>query len=276
MTALQWDQIGERLYETGTDRGVLYPANPASPGTYGEGVAWNGLTAVTESPSGAEESAQYADNIKYLALRSEEEWAGTIEAFTYPPEFEECDGSRTIAQGVTIGQQARRAFCLSYRSLIGNDTDYNEHGYKLHLIYGLTAAPSERSRQTVNDSPEAMGFSWSVNATKINVPGFKPTASLEIDSTKANAELLASLEAILYGTNGSGGSAGTAPRMPLPAEVMTLMTGTFVLTSDTKFQAGTVYYLRNGSGTSADPYYYTVAAVTPGNDVTANTYYVLS
>ncbi len=270
MTALVWDQIGQRLYETGTDRGVVYPANPASPGAYNKGVAWNGLTAVTESPSGAEESAQYADNIKYLALRSEEEWAGTIEAFTYPEEFEPCDGSRTIAQGVTVGQQTRRAFCLSYRSLIGNDTEYTDHGYKLHLIYGLTAAPSERSRQTVNDSPEAMGFSWSVNATKIAVPGFKPTASIEIDSTKANAELLASLEAILYGTE------NTEPRMPLPAEVMTLMTGTFVLTEDTKFQADTVYYTRNGSGTEADPYYYTVAAVTPGNDVPANTYYVLS
>ena len=270
MTALVWDQIGQRLYETGTDRGVLYPANPALPGSYSAGVAWNGLTAVTESPSGAEESAQYADNIKYLSLRSNEEWAGTIEAFTYPEEFEACDGSRTIAQGVTIGQQARRAFCLAYRSLIGNDTEYTEHGYKLHLIYGLTAAPSERSRQTVNDSPEAMGFSWEVNASKIDVPGFSPTASLEIDSTKANPELLASLEAILYGTE------NVDPRIPMPAEVMTLMTGTFTLTSDTTFVEGKVYYTRNGNGTSESPYYYTVATVTVGDTVPENTYYVLS
>lgn len=270
MTALVWDQIGNRLYETGTDRGVLYPANPASPGTFSKGVAWNGLTAVSESPTGADENAQYADNIKYLGLRSEEEAAGTIEAFTYPPEFEECDGSRTIAPGVTIGQQSRRSFCFAYRSLIGNDTEYTDYGYKLHLVYNATASPSERSRQTVNDSPEAMGFSWEYSANKVAAPGFKPTATLEIDSTKANAELLATLESILYGTENQ------EPRIPMPAEVMTLMTGTFVLTSDTTFRAGVVYYTRNGTGTSADPYYYTVTSVDVGESVPANTYYVLA
>lgn len=220
--SLVWDKSGERLYETGVDHGVLFPANPASPGSYNAGVAWNGLTGVSESPSGAEESAQYADNIKYLGLRSEEEWAGTINAFTYPAEFEPCDGSRVMAPGVTIGQQTRIPFCFSYRSLIGNDTEFTDHGYKLHLVYGLTAAPSSRERNTVNESPEAMGMSWEVNATKVpvgtvNDVAYKPTASITIDSTTADAECLQALETILYGDG------ETAPRMPMPAEVFTLM-----------------------------------------------------
>lgn len=269
MTALVWDQTGQRLYETGVDRGVIYPANISSPGSYNKGAAWNGLTGVSESPSGAEESAQYADNIKYLGLRSEEEWAGTINAFTYPEEFEPCDGSREVAPGVMIGQQTRIPFCFSYRSLIGNDTEFTDHGYKLHLIYGLTAAPSSRERNTVNESPEAMGMSWEVSATKVAVAGYKPTASFTIDSTKVDPNVLAALEAILYG------SANADSRMPMPAEVIALMNSNYVLTTDTMFQEGTTYYTRSGAGTPADPYVYTVATVTVGEEVTADTYYVL-
>lgn len=217
MPKLVWDQTGERLYETGVDRGVLYPVQEG--GTYTKGVAWNGLTGVTESPSGAEATALYADNIKYLSLTSTEEFGATIEAYTYPEEFGECDGSASLVTGVTIGQQARKTFGLCYRTVLGNDVDGNDHGYKLHLIYGATASPSEKGYATINDSPEAITFSWEVTTTPVNVTGFKPTASITIDSTKADETCLAELETILY-----GGDDGDGPRLPLPDEVKTVMT----------------------------------------------------
>lgn len=215
-----WDQTGERLYETGTDHGVLYPAldtvsDPTRP--YGDGVAWNGLTAVNESPSGAEPNPLWADNIKYLNLMSAETFGATIEAYTYPAEFEACDGSREIAVGAVIGQQPRKMFGFCYRTLIGNDTQSNDHGYKLHLVYGCLASPSAKNYQTVNDSPEAITFSWEISTTPVDVTGFKPTATLVIDSTKTDAAKLASLEEILYG-NGT-----VAARLPLPNEVVTLL-----------------------------------------------------
>lgn len=220
---LVWDKTGERLYETGVDRGVLYPVQTG--GVYNKGVAWNGLTAVTESPSGAEASPVYADNIKYLNLMSAEEFGATIEAYTYPPEFEECDGSASIATGVAIGQQARKVFGLSYRTIVGNDVDSNDHGYKLHLIYGALAAPSEKGYTTVNDSPEAITLSWEISTTPVNVTGFKPTATVVIDSTKVDAEKLAALEEILYGKDPTTpeGKDGVDPRLPLPDEIVTLM-----------------------------------------------------
>lgn len=219
MAKLVWDQTGERLYETGVDHGVLYPIN--SEGKYTPGVAWNGLTGVTESPSGAEATDLYADNIKYLSMRSAETYGCTIEAYTYPEEFEQCDGSATLAAGVTIGQQARKVFGFCYRTLIGNDVDGQDHGYKLHLVYGATASPSERAYATVNDSPEAITFSWEVTTTPVNVTDLKPTACITIDSTKADPDCLAALEAVLYGTDEP--TTGT-PRLPLPDEVKTLMT----------------------------------------------------
>ena len=215
MSKLVWDQTGERIYETGVKNGVLYIQGVG--GTYDKGVAWNGLTAVTESPSGAEASPLYADDIKYLNLMSNEEFGATIEAYTYPEEFAECDGSASIAKGVYIGQQARKTFGLSYRTVIGNDVDSNDYGYKLHLIYGALAAPSEKAYATINDSPEAITFSWEVTTTPVNVKGFKPTASVTIDSTKVEAEKLAALEAILYGTEEK------EARLPLPDEIATLM-----------------------------------------------------
>ena len=218
MARLTWDQTGERLYETGVDRGVLYIN---STGTYDKGVAWNGLTGVTESPSGAEATDLYADNIKYLSMRSAETFGATIEAYTYPDEFAECDGSASLATGVTIGQQSRKTFGLCYRTQIGNDVDLNDHGYKLHLIYGCSASPSEKAYATINDSPEAITFSWELTTTPVNVTGFKPTACIIIDSTKADPECLTALEDILYGTD-AGGS--TSPRLPLPDEVKTIMT----------------------------------------------------
>lgn len=218
MAALTWDGSGERLYETGVDRGVLYVMSTG--GTYGTGVAWNGLTGVTESPSGAEETALYADNIKYVSLYSAEEFGATIEAYTYPDEFAQCDGSAELVGGVTVGQQARKTFGLCYRTLLGNDTDGQSHGYKLHLIYGATASPSEKAYATVNDSPEAITFSWEITTTPVNVTGMSPTASITIDSTKADAECLAALEAKLYGSTEPSG----APTLPLPDEVKTIMT----------------------------------------------------
>lgn len=218
MAALTWDGSGERLYETGVDRGVLYVMSTG--GTYGTGVAWNGLTGVTESPSGAEETALYADNIKYVSLYSAEEFGATIEAYTYPDEFAECDGSAELAGGVTVGQQARKTFGLCYRTLLGNDTDGQSHGYKLHLIYGATASPSEKAYATVNDSPEAITFSWEITTTPVNVTGMSPTACITIDSTKADAECLAALEAKLYGSTEPSGT----PTLPLPDEVKTIMT----------------------------------------------------
>ena len=219
MSKIVWDKTGERLYETGVKNGVLYVQN--SDGSYPKGVAWNGLTAVTESPSGAEATALYADDIKYLNLMSNEEFGATIEAYMYPKEFKVCDGSAEIAKGVTIGQQARKTFGLAYRTVLGNDVDGNDHGYKLHLIYGATASPSEKGYSTINDSPEAITFSWELNTTPVSVTGFKPTASLVIDSTEVDAEKLAELETILYGKDptSEGGADGVDPRLPLPDEV---------------------------------------------------------
>ena len=221
---LNWDQTGEKIYETGTDRGVLYPMSGS---TYGVGVPWNGLTAVTESPSGAEPTDLYADNIKYVSIRSAEEFGGTIEAYTYPDEFGQCDGSAELATGVSIGQQTRKAFGLSYRTKIGNDTDGNDHGYKIHLVYGATVSPSEKGYATINDSPDAITFSWEFTTTPVQVEGFKPTAILTIDSTKVDATKLAALEAILYGTSTPSETPGADPvvvdpRLPLPAEVATI------------------------------------------------------
>lgn len=222
MSKLKWDQTGERLYETGVRNGVLYPLGAS--GTYPKGVAWNGLTAVTESPSGAEATPLYADDIKYLNLMSTEEFGATIEAYTYPDEFAECDGSAALATGVQIGQQARKTFGLCYRTALGNDVAGNDYGYKLHIIYGALAAPSEKAYATINDSPEAITFSWEVTTTPVNVTGFKPTASITIDSTKANATKLAALEEILYGKDAaSGGGEGADPRLPLPDEIAELM-----------------------------------------------------
>ena len=212
---LVWDQAGERLYETGVKNGVLYVYD-ASKKAYGTGVAWNGLTAVTESPSGAEATPLYADDIKYLNLLSNEEFGATIEAFTYPDEFAACDGSASLAEGVFIGQQKRSTFGLCYRTALGNDTDGYDHGYKLHIIYGALAAPSEKAYATVNDSPEAITFSWEVTTTPVEVTGHKPTASITIDSTKVDATKLAELEAKLYG------SENEEPSLPLPDEIATM------------------------------------------------------
>lgn len=222
MSKIVWDSTGERLYETGVKNGVLYPQ---SNGTYPKGVAWNGLTAVTESPSGAEATALYADDMKYLNLYSAEEFGATVEAYTYPEEFGECDGSATIAKGVQIGQQTRKAFGMCYRTVVGNDTDGEAHGYKLHIIYGAMASPSEKAYATINDSPEAITFSWELTTTPVNVTGKKPTASIVIDSTKADPTKLAALEVILYGKDPttSGGNDGEEPRLPLPDEIATLM-----------------------------------------------------
>lgn len=215
MSALIWDQDGQRTYETGVDHGVFYPVNEQ--GVYTPGVAWNGLSAVNEKPSGAEASAVYADNIKYLNLMSTEEFGAGIEAYTYPDEFAECDGSAEIATGVYIGQQPRKKFGLSYRTVLGNDVKSNEYGYKLHLVYGCMAQPSEKGYSTINDSPEAITFSWELTTTPVSVTGFKPTAIITIDSTKTTKAKLSALEAILYG--GENADA----RLPLPDEVMTLM-----------------------------------------------------
>lgn len=221
MTRILWDQPGEKRYETGVSKGVLYL--PDNTGAYSDGVPWNGLTTITESPSGAESNPQYADNIKYINLLSAEEFAATIEALTYPVEFEECDGT-AIINGIAVGQQNRRPFGLSYQTLVGNDLENTDHGYKIHLIYGATAAPSEKAFATVNDSPEAITFSWETNTTPvpvgtINGKEYKPTSTLVIDSTRVPSATLATLENILYGT------AGTDPRMPLPEEVITLFAG---------------------------------------------------
>jgi hypothetical protein len=218
MTVLTWDQIGERLYETGVDHGVLYI--PDTGGAYSDGFAWNGLTTVTESPSGAEASPQYADNIKYLNLISAEEFGATIEAFTYPDEFAQCDGTAFPEIGVAVGQQSRKTFGLCYRTRLGNDTDGTDYGYKLHLIYGCQASPSEKAYGTINDSPEAITFSWDVTTTPVAVASYKPTSVLVIDSTQVDAAALATLEDMLYGT------AGTDPRLPLPDEVIGVFAGT--------------------------------------------------
>lgn len=214
MSKLVWDKTGEHFYETGVKNGVLYIPTA---GVYSKGVAWNGLTAVTESPSGAEATPLYADDIKYLNLLSAEEFGGTIEAYTYPDEFMECDGSAALTKGVYIGQQKRSTFGLCYRTVLGNDVDNNDYGYKLHLVYGALAAPSEKGYSSINDDPEAITLSWEFTTTPVTVAGHKPTASITIDSTKVNAEKLAALEAILYG------SEEKEARLPLPDEIATLM-----------------------------------------------------
>lgn len=218
MAQITWDNTGERLYETGVDHGVLYPQS--STGSYNSGVAWNGLTSVTESPSGAEESAQYADNIKYLSLRGAEEFGATVEAFTYPDEFAVLDGTVSPAEGVTVGQQKRGTFGLSYRTLLGNDVQGQDYGYKLHLVYGATAAPSERAYATVNDSPEAITFSWELTTNPVPVSGLKPTSIITIDSSKVDKDALSDLEEILYGTTTE------EARLPLPDEVIDIFKGT--------------------------------------------------
>jgi len=220
MASLTWDQVGERTFETGVDHGVLYL--PDVTGSYEDGVAWNGLTTVTESPSGAEASPQYADNIKYLNLISAEEFGATIEAFTYPDEFAECDGTAVPSPGLTVGQQGRKQFGLCYRTRLGNDTEGTDHGYKLHLVYGAQAAPSEKAYGTINDSPEAISFSWEVTTSPVPVVGYKPTALMTIDSTTVDPDNLADLEAILYGDE------STDARLPLPGEVIALFSGTVV------------------------------------------------
>lgn len=216
MSKLVWDQTGDRTYETGVKQGVLYPHVS---GAYPKGIAWNGLTAVTESPSGAEASPLYADDIKYLNLLSTEELGATIEAYTYPDEFAECDGSASLAEGVSIGQQKRKSFGLCYKTTFGNDVDGNDYGYKLHIIYGCLAAPSEKAYATINDSPEAITFSWEVSTSPVNVTGHKPTASITIDSTKVDPNKLKKLEDILYGTDSEPVSEA---RLPLPDEITTI------------------------------------------------------
>ena len=222
MAKIVWDKAAEHIYETGVDHGVLYPQKET--GEYDKGVAWNGLTAVTESPSGAEATDLYADNIKYLSLLSAETFAATIEAYTYPDEFAALDGSGELAAGVMIGQQARSAFGLCYRTQVGNDVKGSDYGYKLHIIYGAKASPSEKAYSTINDSPEAITFSWELSTTPVAVEGFKPTASLVIDSTKVGPEKMAKLEAKLYGTDaGSGSGSATEPTLLLPNEIKTLL-----------------------------------------------------
>ena len=227
MSKIKWDETGKRFYETGVDHAVLYPID--AQGAYSKGVAWNGITGITESPSGADANPLYADNIKYLNLIAAEDFGATIEAYTYPDEWAACDGSAEIASGVMIGQQRRKTFGLCHRTKLGNDVDGQDHGYKLHLIYGALAAPSERGYQTINDSPEAITFSWSVTTTPVDVPGFKPTAILTIDSTKTDAAKLAVLEAILYGTDAADAKDAV-----------------YKATTDTTMVSGKTYYTKSG------------------------------
>lgn len=221
MARLEWDKTGEHLYETGVDHGVLY--FPDQTGVYKNGVAWNGLISVSESPSGAEATGQYADNIKYLNLISAEEFGATIEAYTYPEEFEACNGNKELvdASGVYVGQQSRSVFGFCYRTMIGNDTDGQDHGYKLHLVYGCQVSPSEKAYQTINDSPEALTFSWELSTTPVNVTGKKPTALLVIDSTKVDSTKLTKIEAKLYGDETSTGAV-----LPTPDEIAEILNAT--------------------------------------------------
>jgi hypothetical protein len=233
VTALVWDKKGERLYETGVDRCVLY--KPDVSGDYTNGYAWNGLTAITESPTGGEANAQYADNIKYLNLYSAEEFGATLEAFTYPDAWAECDGSATPEPGISVGQQTRKSFGLSYRSILGNDLEAADYGYKLHLVYGATASPSEKAYSTVNDSPEATAFSWDMTTVPVAWAGGKPTSILTIDSTKVDSTALAALEEILYGT------LSVDPRLPSPDDVIALFSGsvTTVTPTASTYDSGT-------------------------------------
>lgn len=224
MSKLVWDQDGKRLYETGVDRGVLY--NKSKEGTYDSGVAWNGLTGVSESPSGAEKTDLWADNSKYLSISSAENFGCTIECYTYPPEFKACNGEASLAKGVTVGQQTRKPFGFCYRTILGNDTEKNDYGYKLHLVYGCEASPSDKSYETVNDSPNAITFSYEITTTPVAVGnGLKPSAVVEIDSTQVDPDKLAQLEDILYGKDAVAGdesSTATDPRLPLPDEIATI------------------------------------------------------
>ena len=215
MSKLTWDQVGERLYETGVEQGAIYPMTTS--GTYGTGEAWNGLTAVTESPSGAEPTALYANDRKYVELTSAEEFGGTIEAYTYPKGFAACNGEIDVVAGLRLSQQSRKPFGLVYKTLIGNDTEGTKHGYKLNIVYGAKVSPSEQANNTVNDSPEAKTMSWEFTTTPVEVAGFDPTAHLVIDSTEVEKTKLEALEAILYGAN------ETDPRLPLPSEIVTLL-----------------------------------------------------
>lgn len=255
-----WDEVGEKLYETGVDHGVLYV--PGAGGVYDDGVPWNGLTQVTESPSGAEPNAQYADNIKYLNLRSAEEFGATIEAYMYPPEFQEFDGLVVPVPGLAVGQQTRRPFGLSYRSILGNDQEGNDFAYKLHLVYGCSVNPSEKAYASVNDSPEAITFSWELTTVPVAVVGYemKPTSILTITSNEMDPTALAALEDLLYGT------AGTNPSLPLPGAVIAMFEGTIteVETTAPTYSAATdiitipavtgVQYLVNGEVVPAGPY----------------------
>lgn len=220
MAKLVWDADAQRLYETGTSKGVLYPRDDE--GAYPEGVAWNGLTGVSESPSGAEPTDLYADNMKYLTMRSAEDLGATVTAYTYPDEWNQCDGNAEVVDGMTIGQQSRRSFGLCYQTVVGNDVAGNDYGYKIHILYGATASPSERAYKTINDSPEAIEFSWEIKTTPVAVTGYKPTSLVTIDSTNFKTEeakaRLAALEAILYGTEEDD------PRLPLPDEIKTILT----------------------------------------------------
>lgn len=222
MSKLIWDKVGERTFETGIDHGVLYPQVG---GAYPKGVAWNGLTSVSESPSGAEDNALYADNMKYLNIKSAEELGLTIECYTYPDEWDTCNGSAEMIPGVKLGQQKRNSFGLSYRTKVGNDVEGDDYGYKLHLVYGCSASPSEMTYQTVNDSPEAMTLSYEITTTPVVLNGYKPVASITIDSTKVEEDLLAKLEEVLYGKDPTEpeGEDGTDPRLPLPEELKTIL-----------------------------------------------------
>ena len=215
MAKLVWDKTGERFYETGVKNCALYVRDSA--GTYPKGVPWNGITAITESPSGAEATPLYADDIKYLNLISNEEFGATIEAYTYPAEFAACDGSAELTKGVKIGQQPRKSFGLAYKTTLGNDVDNNDYGYKLHLIYGCLAAPSEKAYATINDSPEAITFSWEITTTPVEAKGFKPTSHIEINSKEVDAEKLATLEGKLFGTESEEAT------LPLPDEIATIL-----------------------------------------------------
>lgn len=276
MSKLIWDAIGEHFYETGVDHGVFYPVVN---GVYTGGEAWNGLTAVNENPSGADETKLWADNIKYLGLRAAEEYGATIEAYTYPDGFAACDGSATVISGVRIGQQARKPFGFVYRSRIGNDTDLDNHGYKLHLIYGLTANPSQKGYSTVNDSPEAITFSWEASSTPVNVEGFKPTSNIEIDSTKFTTTekkaLLDALEAKLYGSDGTVSYTEFTGESFVEGTTYYERSGTdpnyvYTPTTDVTPQSGTTYYTKTVTGAS-EPYLplpeevFTTLGYTPSN-----------
>lgn len=219
-TLLEWDELGSKIWETGLRKGVLYPQSNNS---YPKGVAWNGLTSVEETPDGAEANDFYADDIKYASVRSTENYKGTINAYTYPDEFMACNGEIAVVKGVSIGQQTRQTFGLCYRTIIGNDTDGEEYGYKLHLVYGATISPSQKTHSTVNDSPELEELSWEFDTVPVSVSGYKNTATLEIDSTQVEASKLAELEAILYGTPADGGTAEVPARLPFPDEVISIM-----------------------------------------------------